>query len=99
MQDDAKDEDALDRECNKYLECPCIRSSEDPLEWWKDNETKYPHLAGLAKKYLSIPASTAPSERAFSIASKILDKGRYRMKPERLCKLIFMKHNIRSLGL
>jgi hypothetical protein len=38
------------------------------LLWWKVNEKKYPRLAALAKYYLSIPASSAFSERCFSFA-------------------------------
>jgi len=38
------------------------------LLWWKVNEKKYPRLAALEKSYLSIPASSAFSERCFSFA-------------------------------
>jgi len=43
---------------------------ESPLVWWKNNITRYPILR-LAKKYLAIPATSVPSERAFSIAGHI----------------------------
>jgi hypothetical protein len=38
------------------------------LGWWKLNETVYPRVAAIAKFYLSIPASSAFSERCFSFA-------------------------------
>ena len=38
----------------------------DVMEWWSDNEEKFPNIAKLARKYLAIPASSAPSERVFS---------------------------------
>ena len=37
------------------------------LEFWKTNENNFSPLAELAKKYLSVPASSACVERMFSI--------------------------------
>ena len=39
---------------------------EDPLLFWKENETKYPELSKLAKKFLGVPASDADVERMFT---------------------------------
>jgi len=44
----------------------------DPLVWWKQNATCYPYLASLARKYLTIPATSVPAERAFSLTGHIL---------------------------
>ena len=38
---------------------------------WKSNQNKYSALARLASVYLSIPASSAPVERIFSLSGKI----------------------------
>ena len=46
----------------------------NPLKWWKSNEQNLPKLAALARKLLSIPATSAPSERVWSIAARILVK-------------------------
>ena len=57
------------------------------------HEVHFPHVAKLARKYLSIPVSTAPAERVFSTAKNILQKKRWRILPERLGKCIFLRHN------
>ena len=37
-----------------------VVSVDDPLTWWKCHETSFPIISKLARKYLAIPASTAP---------------------------------------
>jgi len=37
----------------------------NPLVWWKQNATRYPCLASLARKYLAIPATSVPAEKSF----------------------------------
>ena len=57
-------------------------SFNDPLAWWKKNSTKFPLLATLAREYLAIPATSAPSERIWSRASRVLSLKRASLKPE-----------------
>ena len=44
------------------------------LKKYITSKTKYPCLASLAQKYLSIQATSAPSERIFSKASRIIEE-------------------------
>ena len=44
----------------------------DPLKWWKENQNKYPTAAGVAKEYLATPATSAPLERIWSRAARVL---------------------------
>ncbi len=37
-----------------------------PLEWWRLHQNDFAYLLKLAAKYLSIPTTSAPSERVFS---------------------------------
>jgi zinc finger BED domain-containing protein 1 (E3 SUMO-protein ligase ZBED1) len=53
----------------------------DPLIWWLKHEVKFPMLAKLAKFYLAVQATSAASERVFSIASRLLSIKRNRMDP------------------
>ena len=41
------------------------------LQFWKNNEGRWPKLAKMAKQYLAAPASTAEVERVFSAAGKM----------------------------
>jgi len=38
----------------------------NPLDWWKANQTCFPRLATLARRYLCVPETTVASERVFS---------------------------------
>ena len=35
---------------------------DDPLKWWDVNKNNFPILSQLARKYLSIPATSVSSE-------------------------------------
>ena len=57
-----------------------------PLVWWKRNEGRYPALSKMARKYLALPATSTPSERAFSTAGSIVNKKRACLLPENVVK-------------
>jgi hypothetical protein len=63
----------------------------DPLKWWCEQEHNYSRVAGLARRYLCIPATSAPAERAFSTAGHIVDDARSRLLPENAAALVFKK--------
>ena len=65
----------------------------DALEWWKLNESRFPHLALLAKKYLSIQATSAPSERIFSKAGRIISDLRTRLNSTISGMLMYLSEN------
>ena len=51
-------------------------NAQSPLAWWKSNEQLYPSLSKYARQVLAIPATSAPSERVFSVAGQIVTKKR-----------------------
>jgi hypothetical protein len=51
-----------------------------PLQYWLANSCRLPTMAKLALVYLSIPASSAPVERLFSVAGKVFRADRCRLK-------------------
>ena len=59
----------------------------DALEWWKENEIKYPTLALMARVYLSRELSSCFQERVFSIAGFTGNKLRTTTDDDRAEKL------------
>lgn len=77
----------------RYLDEPTLESSADPLLFWKTNEYVYPTLSKIVKKYLSVPASSAPVECLFSKAGKIFKPDRMQLKDDTFKTLMIIKCN------
>ena len=45
----------------------------NPLQWWASSAMCYPRLSQLATKYLALPATSVPSEQAFSATGNIVN--------------------------
>eukprot|EP01023_Acetabularia_acetabulum_P062027 TRINITY_DN7564_c0_g5_i1.p3 TRINITY_DN7564_c0_g5~~TRINITY_DN7564_c0_g5_i1.p3 ORF type:complete len:117 (-),score=8.40 TRINITY_DN7564_c0_g5_i1:178-483(-) len=56
--------ESFEYELKRYISEP-IEQTFEPLDWWKQNEDRFPRLAQLAKIYLAVPATSVPSERIF----------------------------------
>ena len=82
-------------EFTKYLHENTLPALEkyDPFEWWRVNKIQYPRLAKLAQKYLSIPATSVPSERLFSDAGNLITQDRNRLSPHLVNQMMFLKRN------
>ncbi|KAG7358905.1 hAT family C-terminal dimerization domain containing protein [Nitzschia inconspicua] len=65
----------------------------DPLKWWEEKAPYFPIMSSLAKAYLGIQATSAPSERVFSAASMLIEKRRNRLDPELAGKMPFVAQN------
>ena len=68
---------------NQRFVCPL-------LDFWLPNQSKFPILSQLARKFLCIQATSASSERIFSIASNIISKFRNRLSPENAGTILFV---------
>lgn len=62
----------------------------DPLQWWENHASEYSKLSKLAKKILSVPASSAASERVFSVAGNIITEKRNRLGPKTVNNILFL---------
>ena len=67
----------------------------DPLVWWKRNATHYPCLDSLARKYLAIPATSVPAERAFNLTGHLVNEKWASLFPETVNMLSCLGANLK----
>ena len=92
------------QELNGYKQCKLLeiyirvngkKKVNSPLKkFWYINKERFPILYTLALKYMCIPATSAPSERVFSVASKILTKFRNRLDPDTAGSILFIQGSL-----
>ena len=80
-----------------YLNDKILNKSQCPLLWWKRNQYIYQKLQHIARKYLSLHVTTVPPERLFIHASDVCTSHRFKLLPENIVLLIFLKANKRYL--
>ena len=88
--------DTARKQYAKYIELSRrgqLKHDNDSLLFWKKNSSEFPALASLAKRILSIPASSASVERVFSQGGIIIRPHRSRMNSKTLSMLTFLKCN------
>ncbi|MBW0569403.1 hypothetical protein O181_109118 [Austropuccinia psidii MF-1] len=66
-----QNQSSLENELNRFLVETSEPKSTDVLVFWKTQRHLFPTLGKMAQKFLSIPATSAPSERILSIGRKI----------------------------
>ena len=58
------------------------------------NKERFPGLATLAKRYLTITATSVPSEKTFSLAGHIVNAKRSCLLPENVRMLLFLAESL-----
>ena len=71
-------------------------TGKNPLLWWSENTLRYPTLHQLVHRYLCIPATSVPSERAFSIAGHVVNQKRASLLPDTVNMMVFLADNLRD---
>lgn len=105
--DDTIDEDNIRIGCEHQLKAyellPVMKIKDsagkynDPLKVWKENEAQYPELSQLAAEFLTIPAMSAPSERVWSRASRVITAKRSCLSPDVTERMIFFQENVQLI--
>jgi hypothetical protein len=80
-----------DREIQQFR-CLSI-APDDVLAWWSTQTETFPTLAMLARIIMAIPATSAPSERIFSIAGLTINAKRSSLAPSTVDKVVFVHEN------
>ena len=62
----------------------------DVFKFWMENQSTYPKLSKLARWVLSVPASSASSERVFSCACRDFEERRTRLTAESFDDVVFL---------
>ena len=84
-----------EQEWDRYKETPGIRFKDScPLDWWRDRKEKFPTIAFLERQFLAAQATSAPTERIFSRASRIISQLRTRLDPTIASQTHFVAENI-----
>lgn len=73
-----------------YLNQPTLPLGEDILKFWDTHGSIYPYLKKIVEPYLSMVATSVPSERVFSKAGQVVTESRNRLTGDNLNKLLFL---------
>lgn len=88
------DDDSDLDEVELYVAYKVSTSEEiDVLEWWSNHSQTFPKLYQIATFIHSIPATSAPSERKFSLAGNILNCLRTSLDPSKVEDLLLLHSN------
>ena len=79
---------SLDEEIKTYLAEQCTSKKSNPISYWQERKKEYPGLFAMSKKFLSVPATSTPSERAFSGGRLICHYTRGSLSPQALTALM-----------
>ena len=75
---------------NKVL-TPGTSASGELTSWWRAYELQNPAMAAMAKDFLAIQATSAPSERAFSFARHVVTEFRASLAPDTIRAILCLK--------
>jgi hypothetical protein len=86
-------------ELDRYLKMPIADQykSPNPLLFWQHHQDKLPHLAKLARRLYSIPATSACVERQFSAGGLLINERRAALNPDTVEDVLFVRSIQRAL--
>ncbi|XP_018591922.2 zinc finger BED domain-containing protein 1 isoform X2 [Scleropages formosus] len=83
----------IHQQLENYIAEPLCKRSLSPLNWWRAKEHRFPAVARLARKYLAIPATAVPADRAFAPRETSVAQRRATMGPQHLDHILFLHQN------
>ena len=91
-----KEKKSVKEQLDQYLEL--IEKDDEVFgirDFWLKHESEWPDLAAFAKYVFTVPATSAASERVFSVAGRILTPLRQRLGDKLFEMLVFLKCNMK----
>ena len=82
--------DDISIELSHYLKRPNVPWDRNPLAEWSQMKAVFPNIYPVAMKYISILATSVPSERLFSQSGQIVTKQRNRLSGKHVNQLLFL---------
>lgn len=79
------------REVEKYLTEPRCLQDDVMMDYWRNKEKEMPTLARLARRYLSVPPTSADVERMFSIAGFLMRARRSRISIKHVADILMYR--------
>ncbi|XP_048840705.1 E3 SUMO-protein ligase ZBED1 [Brienomyrus brachyistius] len=83
----------IHQQLENYIAEPLCKRSLSPLHWWRAKEHRFPAVARLARKYLAIPATAVPADRAFAPMEASVFQRRATLGPQHLDHVLFLHQN------
>lgn len=84
------------KELSDYLRMPITEDNRDDStvqsEWWFKHRTIFPNLFKIFMRISSIPASSASSERCFSVTGQIVSEKRSSILPENVANIAMVRN-------
>ena len=68
----------------------------DLMSWWNENTTLYPGLSVVARNVLCVMATSAASERNFSLAGHVVSARRSRLNSSSVNNILLMNNAMRA---
>ncbi|XP_018398072.1 PREDICTED: zinc finger BED domain-containing protein 1-like [Cyphomyrmex costatus] len=80
----------------QYVELPYLERKLNPIEFWENRKKIDSGLYEISLKYLSIPATSVPSERVFSKAGLVCNQRKNRLEPKKIDQILFLNAYLSS---
>ena len=85
--------DEIEEILKEYIEEDCASFDVDPLTYWRESPPKMLPLKKQARELMGCTATSAPSERIFSIAGNFFTPSRANLGPTTFRDLLLIKCN------
>ena len=79
-------------EYDRYIQAPPINYKIQVLDWWRTNGHQYPQLSRMVRDTLTVPATGAGVERAFSLSGRVVTVIRSQLSPETITDIMMYKN-------